>query len=1178
MCNQWCIDFTLKAKTFLKHGINILEVGSLDVKGSVRFVFSDISSSYLGVDILDGPGVDMVINVADLTKHFEKESFDLVVSTEMLEHCFDWRNAIYQILMVLKKDGILILTTRSPGFELHDYPSDYWRFTREEMYHIFKDIGDLLEIEDDLTLGWPCGIGIVLRKTVDNNQLTEWINGINSFEVAKVSEIFDANLNINKVILFDQYSRYKACADILENLCTNECTILDVGSSEDCLLGEFLPNLKITYVDPLLSLHPDRSDNKIAGDIFAKELDGQLFDFVVSIDTLEHIPQEQRDLFVERLTKLARRGIILAFPCSDVGDALETDRWVNDVYFMAFGKNYKWLEEHFRHGLPSLSQVLDKFKTLGWQTRVARNGYTPWLKELLGFTLCALEIRELKPIVLELSDYFNKNLSRFDNQEPCYRQIIIASKNEFPDFSNKMVVDYELRNKVSRQWEFIRKRITTSSVQLSFNFEKMAKQLEEKNQALDAIYSSNLWKVGSLYFRLRDNTPILRYINKSLKVIKNEGFGVFLEKSGRKIREGAVGLWGRLRILLPLDMRGFPSAVNANKYDIIFFSIINWDFRFQRPQQIATRFSRDGHRVFYLSVNLKRQASYIKRQVADNIYEITLPFKENTTIYNAGIQEGLEMLAATLKALFEDFKIKESVAFVEFPLWYPLAERLKYKYGTKVVFDCLDEFPAFKGVGADIARVEDMLIKSSDYCIATSMKLYEKHKDKCKNIAIVRNATEFEHFHNLPPNDTLKDIQKPIIGYYGAIAEWFDTDTVEYLAIQRPEWSIVLIGHTFGSNINTLRKYKNIHLLSEKPYAELPKFLYWFNGCIIPFKLNGLILSTNPIKFYEFISSGKPVISSKLPELLPYADLLYLSENKEEFLENIELALKENDEDLIKRRIDLAKANDWGSRFYEIRSYIKTTYPLVSIVIVTFNNLEYTKLCIESIYSKTAYPNFELVIMDNASSDGTHDYLNAFKKEHDNIKVILNKENLGFAPANNIGIKESKGEYIILLNNDTVVTRGWISGLIKYLQNPEVGMVGPVTNSIGNEAKINVDYKNLSDIEMFADRYTTKNKGKTFEIPVLAMYCVALRRQTINKVGLLDEQFFIGMFEDDDYALRVRKAGLKILCTEDVFIHHFGGASFGKLLSAEYQRIFNENKKKYESKWGIKWGLHRYRD
>ena len=164
MCNQWCIDFTQKAKTFINHGINILEVGSLDVNGSVRFVFSDISSSYLGIDIVDGPCVDMVMDVADLTKYFEKESFDLVVTTEMLEHCFNWRNAIYQMLAVLKKNGILILTTRSPGFELHDYPSDYWRFTREEMYHIFEDIGELLEIEDDLTLGWPCGIGIILKK------------------------------------------------------------------------------------------------------------------------------------------------------------------------------------------------------------------------------------------------------------------------------------------------------------------------------------------------------------------------------------------------------------------------------------------------------------------------------------------------------------------------------------------------------------------------------------------------------------------------------------------------------------------------------------------------------------------------------------------------------------------------------------------------------------------------------------------------------------------------------------------------------------------------------------------------------------------------------------------------------------------------------------------------------
>src|SRR3990170_5416013 len=103
----------------------------------------------------------------------------------------------------------------------------------------------------------------------------------------------------------------------------------------------------------------------------------------------------------------------------------------------------------------------------------------------------------------------------------------------------------------------------------------------------------------NFYYKLRDNTPILRYAYKSLKVIKNEGFGIFLGKVSRKTRAGVARLWTTLKSLSPVDMTDHLSSVNANKYDVIFFSIINWDFRFQRPQQIATRFARNGHRIFY---------------------------------------------------------------------------------------------------------------------------------------------------------------------------------------------------------------------------------------------------------------------------------------------------------------------------------------------------------------------------------------------------------------------------------------------------------------------------------------------------------------------------------------------------------------------------------------------------
>jgi len=616
----------------------------------------------------------------------------------------------------------------------------------------------------------------------------------------------------------------------------------------------------------------------------------------------------------------------------------------------------------------------------------------------------------------------------------------------------------------------------------------------------------------------------------------------------------------------------------AARYDVIFFSIVDWSFRYQRPQHIASMFAKNGHRVFYLSIEFGKQHSYRKKLVAENIYNIVLP-AEKDSVYSLGLSDNLDLQWTALRSLINDFGIRDSAAFVEFPLWYPLVKRLKSEVGSLVVFDCLDEFASFRGVGEDVGRAERLLREISDVCFATSAKLYEKLVGRCRRLEIVRNAADFDHFSRLPQSTLPDNIKKPVIGYYGAIADWFDIETIAHIAESRPEWSFVLIGHTRGSSIGMVaEKHANIHLLGEKPYQDLPKYLSWFDVCIIPFKLNELILSTNPVKFYEFMSAGKPVVSSKLPELLPYSDLVYISGEKEEFLKNIEAALAENDPRLAEKRVSLAKENNWESRFGVISGCIASAFPKVTIVMVTYNNLHYTKMCLESIFAKTGYPNYEIIIVDNASTDGMQEYLHAQERERDNVRIILNDQNEGFAAANNRGIRESTGEFLILLNNDTIVTRGWITGLIHHLKNPETGLVGPVTNSIGNEAKINVDYTKISAVDRFAERYTRANHGRSFEIPVLAMFCLAMRRETADRIGPLDERFSVGMFEDDDYSLRAKKAGMKVICTEDVFIHHFGRVSFGKLAAAEYQRIFDENRKRFETKWNMKWIPHRYRE
>ena len=234
-------------------------------------------------------------------------------------------------------------------------------------------------------------------------------------------------------------------------------------------------------------------------------------------------------------------------------------------------------------------------------------------------------------------------------------------------------------------------------------------------------------------------------------------------------------------------------------------------------------------------------------------------------------------------------------------------------------------------------------------------------------------------------------------------------------------------------------------------------------------------------------------------------------------------------------------------------------------------------MCLDSIYAKTGAPEFEVIVVDNASSDGTPGFLRTYAETKPNLKLILNSTNLGFSRGNNQGAANAAGDYLVFLNNDVVVTMGWLSTLTAYLKDPQVGMVGPVTNSSGNECQIHVGYDDLDGLDEFAERYTRENQGRSSDIRMLPFQCVAMRKSLYEEIGPLDERFGIGMFEDDDYALRVARKGYRILCAEDVFIHHWGSASFSKMIYTEYWDLFKANLEKFEDKWGISWIPHTQR-
>ncbi len=264
-------------------------------------------------------------------------------------------------------------------------------------------------------------------------------------------------------------------------------------------------------------------------------------------------------------------------------------------------------------------------------------------------------------------------------------------------------------------------------------------------------------------------------------------------------------------------------------------------------------------------------------------------------------------------------------------------------------------------------------------------------------------------------------------------------------------------------------------------------------------------------------------------------------------------------------------------RFSSITARLRELFPKASLIILTYNNLNYTRQCLESIYAKTAYPNFEVIIVDNASTDGTPDYLKNFAATHPNCHLILNPDNRGFSAGNNQGVAACSGDYIVFLNNDIVVTPGWLFRLLAHLRDPAVGAVGPVTNFAGNESRISVDYSDIQDLDDFSRRYTGEHAGQAFEIRMLALFCLATRRSVIEDVGPLDEQFGVGMYEDDDFSLRLRQKGYRILCAEDVYIHHWGSASFSQLEEERFRRLHLENRRKFEEKWGTEWQPPRWR-
>ncbi|MFI5395131.1 MAG: glycosyltransferase [Candidatus Binatia bacterium] len=237
----------------------------------------------------------------------------------------------------------------------------------------------------------------------------------------------------------------------------------------------------------------------------------------------------------------------------------------------------------------------------------------------------------------------------------------------------------------------------------------------------------------------------------------------------------------------------------------------------------------------------------------------------------------------------------------------------------------------------------------------------------------------------------------------------------------------------------------------------------------------------------------------------------------------------------------------------------------VSIVMLTYNRLDLTQRAVSSLRETTRQP-YELIIVDNGSTDGTHTYLDALERQ--GVRVIRNSTNRGVAAGWNQGLRVATGDCLMVLNNDVMVSGDWLERMTRAAYHvSNAGLVGCRTNAVSGPQALLSDYDDLGDFPLFARRYAALADGSWFELPRVVAFALLWRREVYKRVGEFDERFGPANFEDDDYALRTLQVGYRNIIANDVFIHHIGAASHAANdLCAE--TLVRTNHGRFVAKWG----------
>ncbi len=369
------------------------------------------------------------------------------------------------------------------------------------------------------------------------------------------------------------------------------------------------------------------------------------------------------------------------------------------------------------------------------------------------------------------------------------------------------------------------------------------------------------------------------------------------------------------------------ASIWENMPDVVCLSHLRWNFVYQRPQHLLSRFARLG-RLFFVEepIYTNSPEHYLHYEKKSELLQIVTPHLPHG-LSPEQIEQAQKMLLA---GLLNTHKIEEYL------FWYytPMALGFSEDFNPVLtVYDCMDELAAFKFAPTRLKELEAKLFQKADLVFTGGQSLYEVKKEQHEQVYAFPSSIDKAHFGKAkakqPAPADQATIPLPRMGFFGVIDERMDIDLLAFVADAHPEWQLVIIGPVVKIDPASLPKRENIHYLGGKTYDELPAYLSGWDVALLPFAINESTRFISPTKTPEYLAAGKPVVSTAIQDVVrPYGEqnLVHIAHTPEAFVAGIEKALAQAEDKNWHRQVDAFLANmSWDQTWRQMVAIMNET-------------------------------------------------------------------------------------------------------------------------------------------------------------------------------------------------------------------------------------------------------------